>query len=366
MEEKYIYHTKIIVEKQKMKTILRFLKGLGILLVVLCLVYFLGPKIETPDLDTTLPEVTSDLSALESLINKREATNSQIKPDNHARIIWFDSIPKKTAFSIVYLHGWSASQEEGDPIHIETAKRYGCNLYLPRLAGHGLNETEPMLELTADEFIDSAKEAIAIAKRLGNKVIVMATSTGGTLALHLSGNKAEVAGLLLYSPNIEIFDSNAKLLTKPWGLHLARLVKGSDYHEFDTEIELKNKYWTTKYRIEALTQLQALVDHTMTPETFQVVTQPVFLGYYYKNDTLQDQVVSVPAMLEMYGQLGTPDNKKRKQAFPNVADHVMTSHITSKDLESVKTATFSFLEEVLGLQPYHEPAAISSKAVIIE
>ncbi len=340
-----------------MKQLFKFLKLFLVLLVILVLGFVLGPKVATPDLDRSLPEVPSNLKVLEEELLQRETLKENIRPDNEARIIWADSLPQKTAYSIVYLHGWSASQEEGDPIHLETAKRYGCNLYLPRLAGHGLEEEEPMLHLTADTLIESAKEAIAVGKQLGEKVIVMATSTGGTLALHLAGGDPDIAGLLLYSPNIEIFDPNAKLLSGPWGLQLARVVKQSDYHEFDREDALKNKYWTTKYRIEALTQLQALVETTMTSPTFKAVTQPTFLGYFYKNDSIQDDVVSVPAMLEMFDLLGTWGDKKRKVAFPNAGDHVLTSYVTSKDLGSVRSETFRFLEEVLELREVTFPAA---------
>lgn len=330
------------------KKLLRFLLLFAALLLV---IYLLGPKVDAPDLDKTLPEVTSNLAQLEREINRHEAAIPNIKPDNEARILWADSIPRKTPYSIVYLHGWSASQEEGDPIHLETARRYGCNLYLPRLSGHGLEEDEPMLTITADELLDSAKEAIAVGKQLGEKVILMATSTGGTLALYLAGGDPDIAGLLLYSPNIEIFDPNAKILAKPWGLQLAKLVKGGDYHEFNDITEEDRKYWTTKYRVEALTQLQALVDETMTDATFASIEQPVFLGYYYKDEIHQDSTVSVPAMLHMFEELSTPMDKKRKVAFPNVGEHVMTSYITSKDLESVQRETNRFLEEVMGMKP---------------
>ncbi|UII76934.1 alpha/beta hydrolase [Flagellimonas sp. HMM57] len=335
-----------------MKLFFKIAKGILLLIVILGLVYFFGPKVAVPDMDKTLPEVTSDLMELEELITEREASIANLKPDNDAKIVWFDSIPKKTEYSIVYLHGWSASRMEGHPLHVETAKRYGCNLYLPRLAGHGLDEEEAMLDLTANELMDSAKEAIAIAKQLGDKVIIMATSTGGTLALHLAGGDTDVVGLLLYSPNIEIYDPNAKLLAGPWGLQLARLVKQGNYHEPESTEEEK-KYWTPKYRVEALTHLQALVDNTMQPETFEKVTQPLFLGYFYKNDSIQDNVVSVPAMLQMYDQLGTPEGLKQKAAFPEVGEHVITSSITSKDLGAVKDETNRFFEEILSVVPHY-------------
>ena len=329
----------------------KILKFVLIGVALLLLVYFVGPKVDTPTLDRSLPEVTSDLVQLEQEITRREAALPNIKADNEARIVWADSIPAKTPYSIVYLHGWSASQEEGDPVHLETAKRYGCNLYLPRLYGHGLMEEEAMLTITADRLLESAKEAIAVGKQLGDNVILMATSTGGTLALYLAGGDPDIAGLLLYSPNIAIFDPSAKFLTKPWGLQLARLGNGGNYHEFKEITEENSKYWTTKYRLEALTQLQALVAETMTEEAFERVQQPVFLGYYYKDEIHQDSTVSVPAMLRMFEQLGTPGDLKVKVAFSDVGAHVMTSHITSQDLESVQRETNRFLEGVLGLKP---------------
>ncbi|MGB5315704.1 MAG: alpha/beta hydrolase [Robiginitalea sp.] len=329
----------------------KILKFLLLFLVLFFLAFILGPKVDTPYLDRSQPEITSNLAALEAEINRHEAAIPNIKPENEARIVWADSTGKKTAYSIVYLHGWSASQKEGDPLHMETAKRYGFNLYLPRLSGHGLIEDEPMLTITADKLLNSAKEAIAVGKQLGDKVILMATSTGGTLALYLSGGDPDIAGMLLYSPNIEIFDTNARLLTQPWGVQLAKWVKGGDYHEFEKPTEEDLKYWTSKYRVEALSQLQVLMESTMTEETFQNVRQPVFLGYYYKDEIHQDSTVSVPAMLRMFDELGTPKVQKRKVAFPNVGAHVITSSITSKDLESVERETNSFLEGVLGLKP---------------
>ncbi|MEL6916758.1 MAG: alpha/beta fold hydrolase [Bacteroidota bacterium] len=333
-----------------MRIVYRILKGLLVSALLLVLLYVLGPRVKKPNLDTELPEVSSDLYLLEQGIKEREAAISHIKPDNASKIIWYDSIPTKTEYSIVYLHGWSASTKEGDPLHIEMAKRYGSNLYLPRLAGHGLNEEEPMLNLTADDVLDSAKEALAVAKQLGEKVIVMATSTGGTLALHLIGGDRDVAGVLLFSPNIAIYDKNAKLLSGPWGLQLAKAVKKGNYHEFNASA-LKKKYWTSKYRVEALVHLQALIDYTMNQETFKRMTRPAFVGYFYKNDTIQDKVISIPAVLKMYDALGTEAVLKRKVAFPNVNDHVMTSTITSKDFKSVRRETEKFLEEVLKLEP---------------
>jgi esterase/lipase len=333
-----------------MRIIRGLFKSVFFLLLLLLIVYFLGPKVEKPLLTMDLPAMETDLIKLQHSVSAKETLNTKIKAHNESRIIWFDSIPSKTEYSILYLHGWSASHEEGAPLHRELGRRYGANVYLPRLKGHGVQEEQAMLHLTATDYFESAKEALAIAKQIGNKVIVMGTSTGGTLALYLAQGDEDIAGLLLYSPNVRIYDPTAILLSGPWGLEIAKTIMDSDFYESEAD-SLKQRYWTTKYRVEALTQLQALLDVTMRPEVFQKINQPTFMGYYYKNEEEQDKVVSVPALLEMFDELGVQGKLKRKVAFPEVGNHVMTSYITSKDLESVSQETIAFLEEVVQLQP---------------
>ncbi|MBC8770331.1 alpha/beta fold hydrolase [Arenibacter sp. BSSL-BM3] len=333
-----------------MRIIRGVFKVVFLLFALLVTAYFLGPKVDKPVLTMDLPKVDTDLNTLNNNLLQKEKANTKIKTNNESRIIWYDSIPAITEYSILYLHGWSASHEEGAPLHSELGRRYGANVYLPRLKGHGVRDDDAFLNLTAGDYFDSAKEAFAIAKKIGRKVIVMGTSTGGTLALYLAHGEEDIAGLLLYSPNVEIYDPTAPLLSGPWGLQLVKTIMDGDYYESEAD-SLKQAYWTTRYRVEALVQLQTLLDETMKPEVFQKIHQPTFLGYYYKNEEEQDEVVSVPAMLEMYDQLGVKDGMKRKVAFPNVGNHVMTSYITSKDLGSVKEETIRFLEDVIKLPP---------------
>ena len=324
--------------------------GLLILIGVLGVTYLLGPRAPKPQLNSELPLIQMNLHQLEASIQEQESQVPNLKPDNEARIVWADSFQyQKTPFSVVYLHGFSASQGEGSPLHREFAQRYGCNLYLARLHEHGIQEEEALLKLTPEGLIETAKEAIAVGEQIGEKVILMSTSTGGTLSLYLASGNPQLAGQILYSPNVDLFDSTSDILTGPWGLTLARQVTGSDYRSFESTPE-GEKYWTTKYRLEALVALKALIQATMTTEVFSQITSPVFVGYYYKNEEEQDDVVSVPRILEMYDQLGTPEGQKRKVAFPEVKNHVIASGLWSEDLESVREETFRFAEEVLGLE----------------
>src|SRR6187431_2936314 len=129
---------------------MRLLKWLGIFLVILIIIYFLGPQPSTPKYSNILPNLPADVIQLEQYISAHEALH-KLKPDNEARIVWFnDSTRQKTEYAIVYLHGFSASQEEGDPVHKDFAKKFGCNLYLARLADHGIDTTDPLANFSAE------------------------------------------------------------------------------------------------------------------------------------------------------------------------------------------------------------------------
>ncbi|HEV2354845.1 MAG TPA: alpha/beta hydrolase, partial [Puia sp.] len=284
--------------------------------------YLSGPRPSAPIYSTTMPTVPSDPAALENYIRRQES-HHRLKPDNEARIVWADSTRKKTAYAIVYLHGFSASPGEGNPTDRDIAKKYGCNLYLARLAEHGIDTPDAMINLTADNYWASAKEALAIGERLGDSVILMGTSTGGTLALQLAATyPRQVAALVLLSPNIAINDPNAWLLNDHWGLQIARLVTGSKYMIIKKDYGPGfRQYWYPKYRLEAAVALEELLETTMNGTTFAAVRQPVGLFYFYKDKKHQDSTVKVSAELAMFDQLGTPDALKYKQSIPNAGTH---------------------------------------------
>jgi len=325
---------------------MKFLKWLGIVLLILIIIYFLGPQPRQPKFDKNLSSVPSAGSALEKYIRDNE-TKHKLKPDNEARIIWMnDSLKEKTDYSVVYLHGFSASQEEGDPVHYQFAQKFGCNLYLSRLDAHGIDTTEPLAGFTAEGAWNSAKEAYTIGKQLGRKVIIMSTSTGGTLALKLAAEFPDIAGLILLSPNIAINDRNAWLLNNHWGLQIAHMVTGKYRKAADTTA-LYAQYWNNRYVTGSLVQLEELIESTMKESTFKKVAQPALLLYYYKDEDHQDNVVKVSAMKRMFNQLGTAANMKRQVPVPNAGDHVIGSYVKSKDLQTVEDECEKFATEIL-------------------
>ena len=318
--------------------------------ILLIVLYFLGPSPSTPVYNKAMPALPSEPAALERYISEQES-HHHIKPDNEARIVWADTTHRKTPYAIVYLHGFSASQGEGIPLHREIASKFGCNLYLPRLAEHGLDTTDAMVGLTADNYWESARDALAVGSRLGDKVILMGTSTGGTFALQLAAAYPDsVAALVLLSPNIAINDPNAWLLNDHWGLQIAHLVTGSNYIVSKEDYGPQwRQYWYPKYRSEAVVALEQLLETTMNKKTFAAVTQPVGLFYYYKDSVHQDSTVKVSASLAMFDQLGTPAAMKYKQAVPGAGTHVISSSIRSHDVESVENGVVHFLTSIVHL-----------------
>ncbi len=330
---------------------MRFYKKIFLIMLPVVLVLMFGPKPLNPNYNKTLPIVPTSAIELEQYVLLQEKQH-HLKPNNEARIIWEnDSTKQVTDYAIVYLHGFSASQEEGNPVHRNIAKKFGCNLYLARLAAHGIDTTEALVNMTANNLWESAKQAYTIGKRLGKKVILISTSTGGTLAIKLAAEYPEIAGNILYSPNIAINDKNAWFLNNSWGLQVARLVKGSNYNIIKSDTAIYKNYWNDKYRLEATTELEELLETTMNKETFSKIHQPSLALYYYRDDAHQDNVVKADAIKNMMQEINTTASQKKCIALPNVANHVLASPILSKDIASVENETTKFLEEVMGMKP---------------
>ena len=324
-------------------------KGLKITLLVLLIIiaaYLVGPRAEKPTFDPTMPvielacqDVANYVMAAESNLNIRSGNSSIVYYAN-------DTAPSPTEFVLLYLHGFSASPREGGPIHLTLAREFAMNAYIPRLFAHGLQTDEALLDMHPDSLWESAKQALEVAGKLGKKVIVMGTSTGATLALKLAADYPEkVHSLILYAPNIRIANKATALLSKPWGLQIGRMVMGGKYRVLEGDPKT-DPYWYTTYRVEGIVYLQQLVETTMQAKLFKAVRQPVFIGYYYKDEEHQDDVVSIPAIDWMYENLSTPKDTKISMAFGDASEHVIACDLTNDNWMNVLTSTKSFLQMV--------------------
>lgn len=326
------------------------LKYVGLTAVLLGFIYVIGPKKSYEPVILHDVEIPDSIGEIESWINERESQISDLKTGNEARIIWAnDSLKQPTEYSLVYMHGFSASHEEGAPLHTDMAKRYGMNLFLTRLEDHGRLDTNSLKTLTPDNFMYSAEEALKIGQLLGEKVIVMSCSTGGTLSIILAAEGFNIHSMIMYSPNIDIFDKKSDLLLYPYGEKLSEIVMGGQYNKinYDSTAQL---YWNPTYHTNGLFVLKSLIQDYMTDEVFKKITVPTFVGYYYKNDKEQDKIVSVERIHDFFDQISTPINEKRKVPFPDAQNHVISSYVMSKDIDNVRNETYRFIDEILQIK----------------
>ncbi|MEY2792507.1 MAG: Serine-type D-Ala-D-Ala carboxypeptidase [Bacteroidota bacterium] len=322
--------------------------------IILVITYFLGPHPDAPILksETSWKGIPNSVLGVKNFVDSVEALHKNLKDNNQGKVVFADSlVPKKTKFVFLYVHGFSASQMEGDPVHRDLAKAFGANLVLARVAGHGEKKSDQIMQtLTADEMYQSVENYYAIAKKLGDEVVVLGTSFGGAMSLNLCKNHPEIKALILYGPCIQVKDPAAEILDNPWGLQIARMILKGENRTIVSKNPLHEQYWSLHYRIEGIVAMQNFLTHTMNKETFAAIKTPVYLTYYYKDEQHQDDVVSVDAMKEMFPQLGTPDFLKKEEAFPLAGYHVMTSPILGKHVEIVTQKSIDFLEKTVKMK----------------
>lgn len=323
------------------------MKKILIVLVVLVALYAVGPHPDAPTLPgPSWTNIPNEPAAITSFLQAKEAQNGNLKPDNEGQIIYADSAnPQKTKTVVLYIHGFSASPMEGNPLHKSIAKSLHANLVLARIEDHGEFPTDStMAKASADKFYQSVENYYALAKKLGDEVIVLGTSFGGAMSLVLATKHPEIKALMLYGPCIAIKDPTAPLVDNPWGLQLARAVMRSDFRDIPSVSPGHKNFWSLHYRLEGVVAIQNFLTHEMTDETFEKVKVPVFLGYYYQDETHQDNVVSVQAMRDMFPKLGS--KIKKELAFPLSGYHVITSDILGKRVDLPIQASLDFIQKL--------------------
>lgn len=228
-----------------------------LLLAILVLAAFLGPRVRMEE-PTQPPRMQADL---EGLLAEGEGKLADLIEGTEKRIVWADpERPALTAWSIVYIHGFSATRQEVVPLFDDVAKDLGANLFYARLRGHG----RPGLalgEVEVRDWLEDAWEAYEIGRRIGRRVLLAGTSTGGALATWVAARHADDAlgALVLLSPNFEPRDERWRLLLKPWAPVLVPLAFGKNWG-FDPINEQHQRWWTTSYPTRALLPMAGLVE----------------------------------------------------------------------------------------------------------
>lgn len=295
-------------------------------------------------------KIPSALPELEKWVSHKEKIQKNLKKGTAAEIIWaYPPRKSKTSLSILYLHGFKASHGEGFPIHRNIAKKLHANLFLSRLHGHGLQVEVPYHNFNIKEFILSAQQAIEITQKLGNKVIIMGTSTGASLALYLASleeYKKSIHSLVLYSPLINFFGPKSLLLTTNAGRRLLKIYPGERFLiESPANHPAEELIWYSQYQLKGVLELGKFVQQKMTQKRFKQIIYPTFVGYYYKNFWEKDTVVSTRKIKQMFELLATPEYQKEIRNFPHAQTHVISNGLLSKSVNSLEQKTLQFLKK---------------------
>lgn len=280
---------------------------------------------EDVDFKTTFDESQLD-DGVQAYFDASEAEVANIRANSHKRVIWAGAAENKTPLSIVYLHGFSASSEEIRPVPDDVAAALGANLVYTRFKGHG-RDGDAMAQVSVPAWMADAVEALAVARRVGEKVLIISTSTGGTiaaLALHRPELQKDVAGIVLVSPNFGVNNGAAALLTLPAARYWLPILVGKT-RSFEPRSAGQARNWTTQYPSVAVFPMAASVQAAVQLD-YSTVNIPA-LFHYSKNDG----VVRADITQRIAAQWGGPVETVRPELG---SDDDPLQHVISGDIMS--------------------------------
>ncbi len=268
-----------------MKVILNFL-----LRAVLCLgaaaaaLWVFGPY-EPDDLSAEF-EPRKFGEGVQVYFESVESAFDDITPGVEKQVIWAGQQETRTPWSILYVHGFSATAQEIRPVPDDVAKALGANLVFTRLTGHG-RSGEAMAEGSVPAWMGDMAEGLAAARATGDRVLVISTSTGATLAAAAAVDTAlmqDVGGIVMVSPNFGVQNPAGPLLAWPAARYWLPLLAGTT-REFTPENAGHARFWTTKYPSVAALPMGVLIKAV---DALDLSTTPVPALFIFSDD---DKVV---------------------------------------------------------------------------
>lgn len=266
---------------------------------------------------------------VEDYLQRREARFSDIKPGQQKQIIWADPESRKsTRYALIYIHGFSASAGEMRPLPDMVAARLHANLFFTRLQGHGRSAPDAMNEGSVQGWMEDFAEAMEIGRRIGQEIIIMSCSTGGTITTIGLANPAlskNVAATIFLSPNFGLRTSGEFLLRSPLGGILARLLIGKRAG-FEPENEIQAELWTASYPVEALLPM-AKVIKLATIALVEKITTPAF--FIVSN---ADEVVRPDKTKRIAARWGADHKLLEFEKVGTGGDHVIAGDVLSPQM----------------------------------
>jgi pimeloyl-ACP methyl ester carboxylesterase len=248
--------------------------------------------------------IPTQLDRLEAYLADSESRHGDIRRHCEKKIIWHQNRPEQRALALVYIHGFSASRRETWPLCDRLAEAISANLFYTRLSGHG-RDGDALAGATATDWLTDGLEAMAIGRRLGRQVVVVAMSTGATLATWLATQPSvapHLHSLVLLSPNFFPKNPLAALALWPPGLRFLEKFYGG-WRCFTVANAEQTRYWTSRYPVRAIATMMQLVRLSWRID-LKAAAMPVLMML-----NPWDRVINVSVAMTRYRSFPSPCKK---------------------------------------------------------
>ncbi len=276
----------------------------------------------------------------------QESKAKGTRPHNEEKLLKFAD---KTKIAMLYIHGYGASRGEGEFVIDTIAKKLKYNTYYLRLPGHGTNMDDHK-NTEYYQLLDTAIEAAYMSKMLGEKLVIIGTSMGGTIATYIAAEHPDIPdAVILVSPFYRFANpvGNA-LFFRPFFKTVLLFTTYRERHDpYDDPNDNWTMYWYAKNYWASLHSLLDIADVAAHDDIYSKVSCPVLLLYYYKDEQHQDGSAKVDTMLDAYNKFNnsTPNPLSRKVATEN-GDHVLLSKYVKSDWGKAEKAITAFLNDI--------------------
>lgn len=270
---------------------------------------------------------------LDSWLAEREEVFEDLTPGTQKRILWANAPGARTPIAVVYVHGFSATSEETRPVPDMVAASLGANLHFTRLAGHG-RDGSAMATASAEDWLTDFAEALAIGARIGDRVVVMGTSTGAAVTLAALGTPElraaipaadKVAGVVMISPNFRLHSAlESALLDLPGSAWIVPALIGPD-RNWTPQSEAHGTYWTTSFPTAALQPMAHVMRAARAVDTASVQVPLLML---YSPD---DVVISPEQALAVAARWG---GEVQTESYPRQDGMDEEAHVIAGDIRS--------------------------------
>jgi|SRR5690348_851188 len=152
--------------------------------------------IRTNDL-ASRPRIMSGYESATAAIEQRQRADARVAARSGQSI--FLGHGRRTPTAVLLLHGFTNSPQQFDSLG-QILYRQGDNVYIPRLPHHAELADGALSRMSAEELRAASDSAVDVTEGLGDTVVVVGLSMGGTMAAWIAQYRAGVRRVVLVAP----------------------------------------------------------------------------------------------------------------------------------------------------------------------